>query len=393
MLDAVWKDRVRKTLSREIGEGGIAGANLLVIHKGKEIFYHEDGFASMEKGLPVRRDTIFRIYSMTKPVTAAAVMILLERGEIDLFDPVSRFLEGFRGQMVCEGGSLVPAEREVNIRDLLSMTSGLVYPGEDRAGRQVGILFQAIEAGLTGGDPIGTVEAMNRLGGCPLAFQPGTSWQYGTSADVLGAVVEVVSGMRFGEFLEKEIFGPLGMKDTAFWVPEENQCHIASVYSSDGKGGLSLYTGNNLAVSNKMDKPPAFESGGAGLASTIDDYSRFAMMLMNEGELDGVRILQPKTIRYMTCAALTDIQQKAFEKWMTLSGHSYGNLMRVMKDCSLAGIIGSPGEYGWDGWLGTYFCNCPKDGLTFLLMMQKTDAGTTSLTRKIRNIILSSFTD
>ena len=393
MLDAVWKDRVRKTLSREIGEGGIAGANLLVIHKGKEIFYHEDGFASMEKGLPVRRDTIFRIYSMTKPVTAAAVMILLERGEIDLFDPVSRFLEGFRGQMVCEGSSLVPAEREVNIRDLLSMTSGLVYPGEDMAGRQVGILFQALEAGLSGGDPIGTVEAMNRLGGCPLAFQPGTSWQYGTSADVLGAVVEVVSGMRFGEFLEKEIFGPLGMKDTAFWVPEENQCHIASVYSSDGKGGLSLYTGNNLAVSNKMDKPPAFESGGAGLASTIDDYSRFAMMLMNEGELDGVRILQPKTIRYMTCAALTDIQQKAFEKWMTLSGHSYGNLMRVMKDCSLAGIIGSPGEYGWDGWLGTYFCNCPKEGLTFLLMMQKTDAGTTSLTRKVRNIILGSLTD
>jgi len=306
---------------------------------------------------------------------------------------VSRFLEGFRGQMVCEGSSLVPAEREVNIRDLLSMTSGLVYPGEDRAGRQVGILFQALEAGLSRDDPIGTVEAMNRLGGCPLAFQPGTSWQYGTSADVLGAVVEVVSGMRFGEFLEKEIFGPLGMKDTAFWVPAENQCRMASVYSSDGKGGLSLYTGNNLAVSNKMDKPPAFESGGAGLASTIDDYSRFAMMLMNEGELDGARILQPKTVRYMTGAALNDIQQKAFEKWMTLIGHSYGNLMRVMKDCSLAGIIGSPGEYGWDGWLGTYFCNCPKDGLTFLLMMQKTDAGTTSLTRKIRNIILSSFTD
>jgi len=106
-----------------------------------------------------------------------------------------------------------------------------------------------------------------------------------------------------------------------------------------------------------------------------------------------VRILQPKTVRFMTGAALNDIQQKAFEKWMTLSGHSYGNLMRVMKDCSLAGIIGSPGEYGWDGWLGTYFCNCPKEGLTFLLMMQKTDAGTTSLTRKVRNIILGSLTD
>lgn len=385
-----WKDQVRKVLRKETAEGGLAGANLLVIRKGEEIFYHEDGYACIEKGVPIRRDTIFRIYSMTKPITAAAVMILLERGEIDLFDPVSRFLEGFRGQMVCEGGSLVPAEREVNVRDLLSMTSGLVYPGEDRAGREVWLLFRQLETGLDGDDPIGTVEAMNRLGRCPLAFQPGTSWQYGTSADVLGAVVEVVSGMRFGDFLEREIFGPLGMKDTAFWVPEVKRHRLACVYSSDGKGGLSLYTGNNLAVSNSMEKPPAFESGGAGLTSTIDDYARFAMMLMNDGELDGVRILQPKTVRYMTGAVLNDAQQRAFETWLTLAGYSYGNLMRVMTDCGQAGMIVSPGEYGWDGWLGTYFCNCPEDGLTFLLMMQKTDAGTTPLARKLRNIILSS---
>ncbi len=382
---------LRKAVRKEIDCGGIAGANLLVMHKGKEVFYHDDGFADIEKRLPIKRDTIFRLYSMTKPVTAAAVMILLERGELDLYEPVSKFLDGFSAQMVCKDSNLVPAEREVNIKDLLSMTSGLVYPDSDMAGQQVGILFQSLDSRLTGDDPIGTIEAMNMLGKCPLAFQPGTSWRYGTSADVLGAVVEIVSGMRFGEFLENEIFRPLGMKDTAFWVPAAKRDRLANAYAADGKGGLELYTGNNLAVISSMDRVPAFESGGAGLASTIDDYARFASMLMNEGELDGVRILWPKTVRYLSSAMLNEVQQKGFDTWLSLCGHSYGNLMRVMTECSRAGIVGSPGEYGWDGWLGAYFCNCPKDDLTFLFMMQRTDAGTTALTRKLRNIILSSI--
>lgn len=384
-------DLIRKAVRKEIECGNIAGANLLVIHRGNEILYHEDGFADIENKIPIKRDTIFRLYSMSKPITAAAAMILLERGEIDLYEPVSKFLDGFRNQMVCKDGSLVPAEREVNILDLLSMTSGLVYPADDEAGKQVKLLFDSLEASLTGDKPIGTVEAMNRLGRCPLAFQPGTSWRYGTSADVLGAVVETVSGMRFGEFLEKEIFRPLGMKDTGFWVPAEKRYRLANAYSADGKAGLTLYTGNNLAINNRMDRSPAFESGGAGLVSTIDDYARFASMLMNGGELDGVRILRPRTVRYMTSATLTEVQQKGFDTWLTLRGHSYGNLMRVMTDCSRAGDMGSPGEYGWDGWLGLYFCNCPREELTFLLMMQRTDSGTIPLTRKLRNIILSAF--
>lgn len=391
MLDRSKIELIKKAVKKEIDSGGIAGANLLVMHKGEEVLYHDDGFADIENRVLIKRDTIFRLYSMTKPVTAAAVMILLERGEIDLYEPAGKFLEGFRNQIVYQDGSLVPAERDVNILDLLSMTSGLSYPGDDDTGRQVGKLFQELEESLTGDDSIGTVEAMNRLGRCPLAFQPGALWRYGTSADVLGAVVEVVSGMRFGEFLEKEIFRPLGMKDTAFWVPAEKRDRLAKTYMADGKGGLTLYTGNNLAISNRMDKAPAFESGGAGLASTIDDYARFAAMLMNGGELDGVRILRPRTVRYMTSATLNEVQQRGFDTWLTLRGHSYGNLMRVMTDCSRAGVIGSPGEYGWDGWLGAYFCNCPKEGLTILLMMQKTDSGTTALTRKLRNIILSAL--
>lgn len=150
------------------------------------------------------------------------------------------------------------------------------------------------------------------------------------------------------------------------------------------------YADNHLGIINKMDRDPAFESGGAGLVSTIDDYAKFTRMLMNEGSLNGVQILRPKTVKYLTSATLNAVQQKGFDSWLTLCGHSYGNLMRVMTDCSKAGDLGCQGEYGWDGWLGAYFCNCPKEDMTFLFMMQKTDAGTTTLTRKLRNIILSA---
>lgn len=390
MLGSTEISQLKRALRGGIDSNDIAGGNLLIIKGGKEVFYHEDGFADREKGLPINRDSIFRLYSMSKPVTAAAVMILLERGEIELYEPVSKFLPGFRDQMVDEGGSLVPALREVNLKDLLSMASGLVYGGAGKAGQDTEALFREMVGRLMGDKPMSTVEAMNRLGKCPLDFQPGTSWEYGTSADVLGAVVEVVSGMRFGEFLEKEIFKPLGMGDTGFWVPEEKRNRLVQTYASDGKGGLVPYSGNHLAINNQMDRAPAFESGGAGLVSTIDDYAKFAGMLMNGGSRNGVRILQPKTVRFLTSATLNAVQQKSFDNWLTLCGHSYGNLMRVMTDLSKAGVLGSLGEYGWDGWLGAYFCNCPKDDLTFLFMIQKTDAGTTTLTRKLRNIVFSA---
>ncbi len=390
MLENTAIDQVKKVLRNSIENNDIAGGNLLVIKEGQEIFYHEDGLADREANLPIKRDSIFRLYSMSKPVTAAAAMILLERGEIDLHEPVSRYLEGFKNQVVDEGGRLVPTEREVTLKDLLSMTSGLVYGGESRAGQGTMALFQEIDRRLLSDDPMGTVEAMNRLGEIPLTFQPGSSWEYGTSTDVMGAVVEVASGKRFGEFLTQELFEPLGMKDTGFWLPEEKRDRLVKTYENNENGELNLYTGNNLGIIHQMDRNPAFESGGAGLVSTIDDYARFTKMLMNEGSLDGVQILRPKTVNYLRSGTLNARQQKGFDRWHTLSGHSYGNFMRVMTDCSMAGDLGCLGEYGWDGWLGAYFCNCPKEDVTFLFMMQKKDAGTTPLTRKLRNIILSS---
>lgn len=392
MLASSTMNQIKEVLHTGIKNGDVAGANMLVIKDGQESFYHQDGLADIASNRPIKRDTLFRLYSMTKPITAAAVMILLEGGQIDLFDPVCQYIPGFIGQKVDAYGHLIPVMRDATIKDLLSMTSGLVYPNDENlAGEATLELFQEIDQKLLGEKPLNTLEIANRLGQCPLSFQPGASWQYGTSADVLGAIIEVVSGQRFGRFLEENIFEPLGMHDTGFWVPQEKRNRLATAYEMTNKNDQFPYEGNHLGIINAMDRQPAFESGGAGLVSTIDDYARFAQMLMNRGSLDNVQILKPKTVDYLTSSTLQAEQQENFDLWHTLSGHSYGNLMRVMTDHRQAGLLGSNGEYGWDGWLGAYFCNCPEDNLTILIMMQKKDAGTTSLTRKLRNTVYASL--
>ncbi|SHO44365.1 serine hydrolase domain-containing protein [Anaerocolumna xylanovorans] len=393
MLNNPETSNIKKAIRTAIEKNEIPGANLLIFKNGKEVFYHEDGLASREEQLPIRRDTIFRLFSMTKPITAAAAMILTERGKIDLYEPVGRYLEGFRNQLVEENGTLVPANREMRIKDLLNMTSGLLYGGEGKAGKAAEAVYREIDEKLLTENALNTIEIANRLGKCPLAFHPGDFWAYGTSADVLAAVIEAVSGMKYGEFLKKEIFEPLGMKDTGFYVPAEKKGRLANTYGADDEKGLTLYTGNNLGVIQNMDREPAYEAGGAGLVSTIDDYARFSLMLMNGGSLEGVSILHPRTVAYMTSKSLTAEQYKGMEPWLELEGHSYGSLMRVMTDTTKAGTIGSPLEYGWDGWLGCYFANCPVDNLNFLFMTQKTDAGTMEITRKLRNIIISSCSE
>ncbi len=384
---------IKNAIRAAIENNEIPGANLLIFKNGKEIFYHEDGMASKEEKKPIKRDTIFRLYSMTKPITSAAAMILLERGMIDLYEPVASYLYGFRNQVVAENKTLVPVRREMRIKDLLNMTSGLLYGGEGEAGKAASKVFEEIDKKLLSENALSTIEIANKLGKCPLAFHPGECWAYGTSADVLAAVIEIVSGMKYGEFLKKEIFEPLGMKDTAFFVPTEEKKRLANTYMADDKGGLTLYTGNHLGIIQNMERGPAYEAGGAGLVSTIDDYARFSLMLMNGGSFEGSRIMHPSTVQYMSTKSLNVEQQKGFESWYELEGHSYGNLMRVLTDVTGAGTIGSPYEYGWDGWLGCYFANCPAEHLNFIFMTQKTDAGTMAITRKLRNIIISSCSE
>ena len=233
-----------------------------------------------------------------------------------------------------------------------------------------------------------TLTFCNKLGELPLAFDPGTRWRYGTSADILGAVIEAASGKRFGDFLREEIFEPLGMKDTAFGVPEEKQDRLVTCYRRV-PGGLEEFSSLHLAV-GRYDRDPAFESGGAGLVSTLDDYAAFARMLMNGGTADGRRILSEAAVRFMTTPQLNETLRK--DLWENLSGYNYSCLMRVCDHPGRAVLFTEKNEYGWDGWLGTYFANLPEQKITFLLAQNVTDAGTTAVTRKCRNI-LSAYMD
>lgn len=386
------QEKIEHIMADAVEGNLVAGASFLVEKDGKELVYAQAGKADRENDKDIRRDTVFRLYSQTKPVTAAAAMILMERGELDLFQNVGEILPAYRKLRVEQkDGSVSSAMRPLTVHNLLNMTSGLSYPDENTAS---GALFEEACARLRTDHEMTTRELADRLAEGPLAYEPGTFWQYGTSADVLGAVIEVVSGKTLAEFMEEEIFRPLGMKDTAFWVPEEKQSRLARVYETvteeDGKTELLRYTGDNLAINNSMDHMPAYAAGGAGLASTLDDYMKFARMLLNGGSFEGKQILRPKTVRYMTGGQLMPDQQKGFDGWVSLSGFSYGNLMRVCKNPAQAGMLTGLGEYGWDGWLGVYFANLPEENMTILMGTQKKDSGTFSLTRKLRNLVLSS---
>lgn len=373
-------------------EGGVAaGVNGLVLKEGKELAYFQAGYRDREKKKEMDRDTICRLFSMSKPITATAVMMLLEQGRFDLMDWISDYIKGFENQLVVESSGLETVKKPVTIGNLLGMTSGLVYPGgNNEAERRTGEVYSECESRMTGSNPMSTVEFAEKIGHCPLAFQPGTSWNYGASADVLGALVESVSGMRYGEFLRKNLFEPLEMNDTGFYVPKEKQERFARSYAVSEEG-YKPYEGIHLAISNTMDKPPAFESGGAGLCSTLDDYAKFATMLLHGGEYKGRQILSPRTVEFMTTARLMPENEKSFLNWDGMQGYSYGNLMRILKNPSQCVHLASLGEYGWDGWLGSYFVNAPKEKLTFLLMMQRPECGTIGLTRRLLNAIFAAL--
>lgn len=386
------KQRAQAIMDRYTQNGFCAGSSLLVLQHGEEKLYVQSGWADRENQIPVQRDTLFRLYSMSKPITGCAAMILLERGIIDLYEPVSQYLPGFKNCMVRGRGTPEPISRPVRIRDLLSMTSGLPYGDEEtQAGKGALSLFAEIGRQLHSETPMTTVEIANRMGENGLSFQPGERWMYGTSADVMGAVIEQASGMRFGEFLQKELFEPLGMKDTAFYVPEEKRARLTKVYEETENGAVSIHT-EHLGVCCEQNSAPAFESGGAGLVSTLDDYAQFARMLRNGGRLGETVILQPSTVRFFTAGSLEPWQEASFtSQFDGLTGFTYGNFMRVMKDPGRAFVNAGRGSYGWDGWLGPYFANDPENDLTILMMLQRKDSGTVSMTRELINLITAAF--
>lgn len=381
------QEQVSKVLWQAVYDQEIAGANVLVLKNGAEMCYAQAGFADVERVIPFRRETICRIYSMTKPVTAAAAMLLVQRGKLDLGQSVGDILPAYREMFVWENGQKVPAHRNILVKDLLSMTSGLSYPGEDPSGREVAAVFEEGDRLLYSDTPLTTREMADRIAACGLAFHPGQQWMYGTSADILGAVIEKVAEKPLGDFLREEIFMPLFMEDTGFYVPERKQRRLACVYQR-AEGKMRLQQTNNLNIPYTMHREPAFQSGGAGLVSTVDDYAKFAQSLLGHGK----QILTPATVQAMTSAKLLPWQQESlWRSWDGMAGYTYGNLCRILTEPGMALQHGWKGEYGWDGWLGTYFCNCPEQDITFLLFTQRIDAGTLEVTRRLRNLIYAQL--
>ena len=381
-------DQITDILAAAVENRECAGINVLVRRHGEEVLYTQAGMADIAEGRLIQRDSIFRLYSQSKPVTAAAVMILVERGLIDLMDGVDKFLPGFRNpRVVDERGCITKAWRAPWIMELLGMTAGVVYPDVDPVGQYAARVFDDAHAQIRAGGGIPTVEFMNRLGEQPLAFQPGTHWRYSTCADVLGAVVEVVSGKRFGDFLREELFTPLEMEDTGFWVPESKRERFVTCYER-GENGLTPWTGMNLAC-GVYDRDPAFESGGAGLVSTLEDYSHFADMMLSGGVWNGKRILSPASVKFLTTPQLSDNVRK--DLWDSLNGYSYGKLCRVCVEPEKVAGLALQGEYGWDGWLGSYYSNFPNEGMTLLSMQNTTNTGTSTVVRKVRNALFAAI--
>ena len=376
---------INTLMNEAVEKDSIAGGSVAVIHKGETVYLDHFGYADRASGKKMSGDNLFRLFSLTKPITAAAAMLLLERGKIELRYPLKWFLPTFDNMQVLDEKGLRPAERDITLGDLLTMTSGISYPGGTPSGMKMGEVWgRQADAYENGGKPLSTRDFVLEMGNVPLAFTPGAKWEYGASADVMGAVIETVSGMKYSEFLKKEFFEPLGMTDTGFYIPEEKYQRLATPYVQTPQGN-SVYTNHDLCITD-YKTPPAFESGGAGLVSTIEDYSKFVKMLLGRGSANGVRILGRKTVELMATDCLTDTQRASLE-WDSMLGQGYGNFMRVLKSPAAAGFNGSVGEYGWDGMLGCYFCIDPKEDLAFLYFVQQAYTGCTEFTRRLQNVV------
>ena len=351
---------IQNTLSRFVSSGQIAGCAVKIIRNDELFFEGSFGYADIEKKTQMSSEnTIFPIASMSKVITVAGIMQLYEQGLFRMWDPVSEYLPGFRNPKVARenpDGSyeIVDAKGEVTMRQLFTMTSGVPYGWGDTAAGRIRIEKEQ-EWKETGKPMPGAVEYANLVGQLPLAFEPGERWMYGFSIDVLGAVIEVLSGKTLGEYLKDNIFDPLGMTDTGFFVSPEKLDRVATLYH--------INEGMKAEERWYNTEKPAFESGGGGLLSSVGDYSRFAQMLLHGGTLDGVRILGRKTVDLISTDHLTPEQRKG-DSWDTQRGYGYGLGVRVMTNPELAGINGSVGEWGWDGAFGNWFCVDPKENLT-----------------------------
>jgi CubicO group peptidase (beta-lactamase class C family) len=367
---------IRAVMNRHVAEKSIPGASGLIARHGKIAYQEAFGMADVEAGRPMRMDTIHRIYSMSKPITSVAVMMLYEEGKFQLSDPVGKYLPEFArmrvgveekdpqtGQMTLK---TVPAKNPITIRDLLRHTAGLTYGvfGDtlvDREYRKVKILGESNLA-----------EFVTHLSAIPLQYEPGTRWHYSVSVDVLGRLVEVLSGKPFDQFLQESIFTPLEMNDTGFTVPAGKKDRFAKLYTLTKEGKLQpsqICSTRQECFDNfpnaapSLDRLMGMQSGGGGLVSTAYDYLHFCQMMLNQGQYDGKRLLSRKTVQLMSNDNLGTIPGMG-------PGTGFGLGFAVSKAPGEAGMMGSPGEYNWGGAAGTRFWIDPQEELIGIFMIQ-----------------------
>jgi CubicO group peptidase (beta-lactamase class C family) len=355
--------RLTDTLQAEIGKGTIPGAVVLIVRNGKAAYFEALGRLDPAANTPMRKDAIFRIYSMSKPITTTAAMMLVEQGRLALIDPVAKYLPEFKDVKVGEEKAdktleLVAARRAMTIQDLMRHTSGLTYGffGEGAVKKAY------LEANLDAGDP-STAEFVARLAKLPLVYQPGTTWDYSQATDVLGRVVEVVTGKTLSAAFAEMLFDPLGMRDTSFYVSDKTKYpRIAEPFAHDRTIGSGV-------VVNDPRQLLKYESGGGGLVSTVADYARFVEMLVNGGELDGKRYLSPKTVAYMTSDHMGEVIKRGPYD-LVGPGYKFGLGFSVRSEQGVSPLAGSVGDYTWGGAAGTYFWVDPKEKMFVIYMMQ-----------------------
>jgi CubicO group peptidase (beta-lactamase class C family) len=358
-----------------IDQNKLAGLIAVVARCGKVVYLERSGMMDVEAAKPMQFDTIFRIYSMTKPITSVALMMLYEEGRFQLNDPVSKFIPKFADVKVFagateEGIELDELEREITIWHLLTHTAGLTYDFFEDS--PVDAMY--LEADLHQPDRTAE-EVVHKIVKLPLVHQPGSAWRYSMATDVLGYLIEVISGMTLDVFFEEKILKPLGMEDTDFYVPEAKLDRFATEYGpSTGSGQAPMENGGmellDAPATSQYTKPPRFLSGGTGLVSTASDYMRFTQMLLDGGELDGTRLLGRKTVELMTINHLPDELIPIQLAPHTLHGCGFGLGFRVLVDVAQAGRLGSEGEFGWGGAASTSFFVDPKENLIGLLLTQ-----------------------
>jgi CubicO group peptidase (beta-lactamase class C family) len=382
-------ERVNSVMQQYVGERRMAGIVTLVARHNRVAHCAIFGWQDIETKKPMAFDTIFRIYSMTKPITSVALMMLFERGLVRLADPVSRFIPAFnKAKVLDREGRLIDLNREITVHDLLTHTSGLSY-GE----YETDLFDDAIDENELYRAEITLAEFVLRLVELPLINQPGERWYYSAATDVVGFLIELIADMSLAEFFEQEIFKPLGMLDTGFIVPENKVDRLATLYSADEDGALNV-------ASNEPDSDYSertrLHTGGHGLVSTAADYLRFAQLVLNKGELDGVRLLGRKTVELMTMNHLPPALLPMHYNGILdepVHGIGFGLGFNVIVDVAQSGTIGSAGDHGWGGNAETYFWVSPKEQLIAILMAQCIPSLTYPIRNEFRTLVYQALVD